>query len=81
MKPHPILRAGSVGGGKFTRRLIVKQKLIVTVSGLLMEDEVFEATGLRVDAGMLSLELGGRVVMLAPGTWSRAEVVEVEADA
>ena len=60
----------------------MKQKLIVTVSMYSdTESEVFEATGLRVDAGMLSLELGGRVVMLAPGTWSRAEVVEVEADA
>ena len=42
------------------------------------EDETFEATGLRVDAGMLSLQLEGKVVMIADGMWRRAEVIEVE---
>ena len=59
----------------------MKQKLIVKVSYFEEDVETFEATGLRVDAGMLSLQLEGKVVMIADGTWSRAEVVEVEADA
>ena len=43
------------------------------------DDETFEATGMRVDNGVLSIQLEGKVVMIANGVWMRAEIIEVKA--
>ena len=43
------------------------------------EDETFEAAGMRVDNGVLSIQLEGKVVMIANGVWMRAEIIEVKA--
>lgn len=56
--------------------------MLIKVSYMFNADaneETFEATGLRVDAGVLSIQLEGKVVMIANGAWLRAEVIEVKA--
>ena len=54
--------------------------MLIKVSYYFVDEvETFEATGLRVDASVLSIQLEGKVVMIANGAWLRAEVVEVKA--
>ena len=59
----------------------MKPKLIIKVSYMEGAMETFEATGMRMDAGVLSVQLDGSVVMIAPSVWRGVEIVEVEPDA
>ena len=59
--------------------MLIKVSFAYDPFGDKVEDETFEAAGMRVDNGVLSIQLEGKVVMIANGAWLRAEVVEVKA--